>query len=134
LIGLDTNIVVRRLLQDDPEQSRAADRLFQQSARPDGDPCFISLATMLETVWVLRSRYRFKTDTVAAAVQSLLSTEGVIVQNEREVFMAMVTMRDGRGSFEDALIGSLGTWIGCEATLTFDRKAIGLPGFRLASS
>jgi len=87
---------------------------------------------MLETVWVLRSRYRFSVDVVSDAVQKLLSTEGVIVQNEREVFAAMGMMRDGVGSFEDALIGHLGVWIGCETTVTFDKKALALPGFRSA--
>ena len=132
MIGLDTNIVVRRLLQDDAVQSPIADKWFAQGARPDGDPCFISLATILETVWVLRSRYRFPMDEIAAALQALLLTDGVIVQNEREVFVAMVAMRSGMGSFEDALIGALGSWIGCETTVTFDRKAMTLPGFRPA--
>jgi len=132
VIGLDTNVVLRRLLQDDATQSAIANRLFNRAAMRDGDPCFISLTTILETVWVLRSRYRLPVNVVAQAVQTLLSTEGVIVQNEREVFAAMRLMREGAGSFEDALIGQLGVWIGCETTLTFDKKAVALPGFKPA--
>ena len=128
MIGLDTNVVVRYLLKDDLAQARVAQRLFDEATTATG-PCFISLATLLEVVWVLRSRYRIRPSTIAAAIEGLLMAEGVLIQNEREVFAAMIALSENTGSFEDALIGALGHWVGCHTTLTFDKNALKLPGF-----
>jgi predicted nucleic-acid-binding protein len=63
----------------------------------------------------------------------MLQADTLAVQNEQQVFTAMVALRRGRGAFADALIGALGTWAGCESTLTFDKKALRLAGFELLS-
>jgi predicted nucleic-acid-binding protein len=55
-----------------------------------------------------------------------------VVQNEQQVYTAMVALRQGWGAFADALIGALGAWAGCDSTLTFDKKALRLAGFELA--
>ncbi len=128
--GLDTNVVLRYLLQDDRAQAATVNKLMEQLGGPDG-PGFISLPTMLEVAWVLRSRYRMARSEVATALDSLLSTDALLIQNERELFTAVASLREDLGSFEDALIGALGQWIGCTVTLTFDKKASRLPGFEL---
>jgi len=128
--GLDTNVLLRYLLQDDRAQAAAVNRLVERLAGPAG-PGFISLPTILEIAWVLRSRYRMSPIEVAAALDQLLATEALLIQNERELFAAVSALREGLGSFEDALIGALGQWAGCDSTLTFDRKASRLPGFEL---
>ena len=62
----------------------------------------------------------------------ILAADTLEVQNEQEVYQAVVALRNGTGTFEDALIGSIGIWRGCSATLTFDRDAAKrLNGFRL---
>lgn len=86
---------------------------------------------MVETAWVLERGYRFNARTVAAAVERLLQTEVFVVEHEQEVFSAMIALREGRGSFADALIAECGENAGCTATVTFDRKASRLPGFQL---
>jgi predicted nucleic-acid-binding protein len=58
--------------------------------------------------------------------------DALVVESEQEVFTAMVALKEGRGSFADALIGALGASAGCSHSLTFDRKALRLPGFVLA--
>jgi predicted nucleic-acid-binding protein len=61
----------------------------------------------------------------------VLQADTLVIQNEQEVFTAMMMLRMGRGSFSDGLIGALGAWADCAYTLTFDRKAARIPGFHL---
>jgi len=68
---------------------------------------------------------------VAGMVEAMLQADTLVVQNEQEVFTAVATLRAGRGSLADALVGALGAWAGCDSTLTFDRKAARLDGFEL---
>ena len=131
MIGIDTNILVRYLAQDDPVQSPHGTKIMSQLFTEDG-PGFISLVTIVETEWVLRSIYRMPDNAIAVALEQILSTEALMVQNEREVFTAAVALRTGEASFDDALIGALGRWAGCSTTLTFDRKAARLKDFKLA--
>ena len=69
---------------------------------------------------------------VIAAIERTLQADVLVVDCEQQVFAAMTAVKEGRGSFADALIGALGTAAGCSATLTFDRKALRLPEFELA--
>lgn len=130
MIGLDTNIVVRYFAQDDPIQSRKATEIIERRLTED-QPGFISLVTMVETVWVLDRIYGLSDEEIASAVERMLQADSFFIQNEQEVFTAMVALRSGQGSFADALIGALGAWAGCAATLTFDRRAARLKGFEL---
>jgi predicted nucleic-acid-binding protein len=128
MIGLDTNVVVRYLAQDDPVQSPKATLIFERRLT-EQDSGFISLVTMVETVWVLDTVYGLTAQEIAQAVERMLQADTLVVQNEQEVFTAMVALKSGRGSFGDALVGALGAWVGCDATLTFDRKVGRLEGF-----
>ncbi len=130
MIGLDTNFLVRYIVHDDVQQlskvlQTIANRLTDQS------PGFVSLVTVMETVWVLSSFYKFTDAEIAQAMERLLQTEVLFVQNEREVYAAMEALRSGQGSFNDALIGALGSWARCTTTLTFDKRASRLQGFEL---
>jgi len=128
MIGLDTNILVRYLTRDDPAQSPKAIELIEQRLSEDG-PGFISLVAMAETAWVLERVYGFADEIIAAAIERTLQAEALVVESEHEVFIAMSALKEGRGSFADALIGALGAKAGCTRTLTFDRKALRLPDF-----
>ncbi len=88
--------------------------------------------TIVETAWVLRRSFDMSDDAVAAILEQILQTETLAVQNEREVYTAMIVLKSGAASFDDALIGALGRWAGCSHSVTFDRKAARLPDFRLA--
>jgi predicted nucleic-acid-binding protein len=131
VIGLDTNVLVRYLTQDDPLQSARANRLLEQQLS-DGNPGFVSTVVMAETAWVLRRAYRFTTTETAAAIERMLAADALIVEREQEVYAAMIALREGLGSFADALVGAIGSREGCSHTATFDRKALRLPGFALA--
>jgi predicted nucleic-acid-binding protein len=130
VIGLDTNILVRYLAQDDPVQSPKAREIIERRLT-EKEPGFVSIVAMVETVWVLDRAYGLPAREIAAAIQRMLQVDVLIVENEQEVFTATVALRRGQGSFADALIGALGTRAGCARTLTFDHKALRLSGFEL---
>jgi len=131
MIGLDTNVVVRYLVQDDPVQSARATEIVEH--RLSGrNPGFISVVAMAETVWVLDRAYRFSDEDIVAAIERTLQAGVLVVEDEQEVFAATIALKEGHGAFADALIGALGAKAGCSATLTFDRRALRLPDFELA--
>jgi predicted nucleic-acid-binding protein len=132
MIGLDTNVLVRYLAQDDPVQSPIATQIIEDRLTEE-HPGFISLVTMAETVWVLDRSYGLSAAEIAAAVERILQIDTLSVQNEQEVFNAMVALKTGAGSFSDGLIGALGRRAGCAVTLTFDKRATRLQDFQLAS-
>ena len=128
MIGLDTNIVVRYLTQDDREQSAKATELIEHRLT-EQDPGFISVVAIVETVWVLDRAYGLDAQKIAGAIERILQVDVLTVENEQEVFTALVALRQGIGSFADALIAELGSRAGCRHTLTFDQKALRLKGF-----
>jgi len=130
MIGIDTNIVVRHLAQDDPVQSPKATDLIERQLTED-NPGFISVVAIAGIAWVLERAYRLADHEIAAAIERILQAGVLVVESEQEVFSAMIELKEGRGSFADALIGALGAKAGCSHTLTFDRKALRLPGFEL---
>jgi len=130
MIGLDTNILVRYLTQDDPMQSPKAREIIERRLTEE-KPGFISIVAMVESVWVLERAYRLTPHEIVGAVERMLQTDVLVVENEQEVFTAMIALKDGQGSFADAVIAALGARMGCSCTLTFDRKALRLPGFEL---
>jgi len=130
MIGLDTNILVRYLTQDDPIQSPRATELIERHLTEE-KPGFISIVAMVETVWALERAYGLTPYEIVGAVERVLQTDVLVVENEQEVFTAMIALKEGEGSFADAVIAALGVRMGCSYTLTFDRKALRLPGFKL---
>ena len=130
MIGLDTKIVVRYLTQDDPIQSPKATEIIERRLTTE-NPGFVSIAAMVETVWVLDRAYGLPKHEIASAVERILQTEVLVVENEQEVFTAMVAFKEGRGSFSDAIIAALDAKAGCSFTLTFDQKALRISGFKL---
>lgn len=131
MIGLDTNVFVRYLTQDDSVQSPIATNLIEHRLT-EVVPGFISVVAMAETVWVLQRAYGLADMDIAAAVERTLQADVLVVENEQEVFAAMIALKEGRGAFADALIAALGARAGCSYTLTFDKNASRLSNFKLA--
>ena len=130
MIGLDTNILVRYLTQDDALQSAKAREIVERRLTEE-KPGFVSIVAMVEVVWVLERAYRLRPQQIVGAVERMLQTDVLVVENEQEVFTATIALKEGRGSFAGAVISALGARVGCSSTLTFDRKALRLPGFAL---
>ena len=131
MIGLDTNILVRYLTQDDPMQSPKAREIIERRLTEE-KPGFVSIVAMVETVWALERAYELTPVEIVRAVERILQTDVLVVEDEQEVFTAMIAFKNGQGSFADAVIAALGAKRGCSRTLTFDRKALRLPGFEFA--
>lgn len=132
MVGLDTNVILRYLLQDDPTQTTLANHIVDQLLS-DRNPGFISLVTVLEMVRVLRSLLKQTPIEIATHLENLLAAGSFEVQNGQQVFEAAFALKRGTGEFEDALIGALNAWAGCPHTLTFDKRALRMPYFQLIS-
>lgn len=120
MIGLDTNVVVRYLVQDEPEQSAAASTVID--ALSEKTPGFLSLVTVVELHWVLQRAYKLSTTRCAELVEGLLNARELRVDQDSIVRAALTKSRDGI-DFADAVIAELGRVSGCEYTVTFDRRA-----------
>jgi predicted nucleic-acid-binding protein len=130
MIGLDTNVLVRFLVRDDEAQYEKARRLIRREVN-SGRQVFVSLLVLLETEWVLRSRYGAGKSELLAVVSGLLDAGDLEVEDEASVEEALYHWKDSAAGFTDCLIGARNRRIGCTATATFDAKAARLPGFTL---
>jgi len=94
MIGLDTNILVRYLAQDDPVQSPKAAELIERQLTEE-NPGFVSVVAMVKTVWVLDRAYGLADHAIAAAIERALRTDVLVVESEQEVFAAMIALKGG---------------------------------------
>lgn len=121
MIGLDTNVVVRFVMQDDPVQSPLATKLFDSFTTES--PGFVSLVTLIEAVWVLRSSYDANREHIQRVVGTLLRSRGVRVERSDLVWLALGAYSRGAADFADYLIERCGAAAGCDYSVTFDREA-----------
>lgn len=125
LHGLDTNILLRALTEDDPKQSPAATSVLEEAERR-GDRFHLSVPVLCELVWSLRGgRYRFRRQALVEVLENLLQTPTFEVQHRDLVRRAVSDFRDGPGDFSDYLISRLDEANGCDKTLTFDGTLAG---------
>jgi predicted nucleic-acid-binding protein len=128
VIGLDTNVVVRYLAQDDARQAAIATRLIEGSLSADVRG-FISIVTLAEIVWVMSSNYGASRASVAEIVEGLLTAPQLMMERADVLWRALKAYRDSKADFSDAVIVELGSDAGCSKTVTFDRRAGAHPGF-----
>jgi len=128
VIGLDTNILVRYLVEDDPEQASKAAHLIETHCTED-TPGFINRVVLCELVWVLESAYSYPRATVAATLESLLRTAELDIDAADAAWPALTAYRGGSVDFSDALIGRLNRNAGCNGTASFDKAAVRLDDF-----
>ena len=127
MIALDTNILLRYLVQDDPVQSAAATRLLEQQLTP-ARPGYVSITALLELDWVLRSQYLFSAATVVATLKQLVAADNLVCESSTAVREAL----DYRhGDLADNLLHLTARASGCSQTLTFDKKFARLAGVEL---
>lgn len=130
MIGLDANVLLRVLLDDDPIQSPMARELLGRLTRVRTG--YINLIVLMEVVWTIRTRFRGKSAEIHTALETLLSSPIFVLQNRDQVVAALSLAREGRHGFADALIGYLNGRAGCEMTWTFDLGAPSEAGFQSA--
>jgi len=129
MLALDTNVLMRYLAQDEPRQSAAATRLIEQRLTA-AEPGFICLVTLLETIWVMQSRYGADAGTVAGIVADLLDTASLEVQDAAAVRVAMDSFSAGGVDIHDCLIFGLAAQRKARV-VTFDAKAARRLGMEL---
>jgi predicted nucleic-acid-binding protein len=116
-IAVDTNVLVRAAVRDHVEQAVAATELMARAKM-----VAIAVPSLCEFVWVLRSVYRFQSSDIAKAIRTLLAAENV--ETNRPEIDAGLAVLDAGGDFADGVIAHEGRWLGAEAFVSFDKKAV----------
>lgn len=130
MIGIDTNVLVRYLAQDDPKQSAVATRFIEGRLSVE-NPGFVSTVTLCELVWVLAESYSADRKRIREIVEGLLATKQLVIERSELIWKSLRAWEGVAADFSDALIGQLAIAHGAEKTVTFDRTAARLPGFEL---
>lgn len=130
MIGIDTNGLIRDLVQDDPRQSKAAAEFITKRCTRD-HPGFINRIVLCELVWVLESAYGYSKNTVVTVLDRLLRTSQLQVEDAQTAWTAFRMYQKSKADFADCLLGSTNRLAGCKSTATFDRAAGKLEGFQL---
>ncbi len=118
-ISVDTNVLVRAVLQDDFEQARKATQILEEATL-----IAISLPCLCELAWILLRGAQFPKEKVAAAIRALLDA-GNVVMNRPAVEAGLSILVAG-GDFADGVIAYEGNWLGGETFVSFDKKAVSL--------
>ena len=132
MIALDTNVLVRYLVRDDPEQAEAA-RSLLESLTVDR-PGYVCREVTVETVWVLERAYSFSRDQIATKLEELVATEGLVIEAADDVGRSASRYRAGGAGFSDLMILAAADRAGARPLHTFDRKAARLEGVTLLIS
>lgn len=127
--GLDTNVLLRYLIQDDLSQGQIADAYIRQGIEAS-ETFFINNIVLCEMVWVLRRAYKFTREQVIAALEQILQGSQFQFEDKGAVHGAIQQMKTGQGDFSDYLIGKINQQMGCQETATFDRKLQEAKGFK----
>jgi predicted nucleic-acid-binding protein len=121
MIGLDTNVLVRYIMQDDAKQAPQATRLVESlSAEAPG---FLPLVAVVELAWVLSSAYDLDRAQLVEAFEGVLRTKELVIERAEVVWKALRAFQSVNADFADCLIAHSAASAGCEKTMTFDRGA-----------
>jgi len=131
MIGLDTNVLVRYIMQDDARKSALATRLVESLSVES--PGFVPLVSVVELAWVLSLAYALDRGQVVQAVESLLRTKEIVVERAEIVWKALRVFRSANADFADCLIERSAAVAGCDRTMTFDRGAAKSCGMTLVT-
>jgi predicted nucleic-acid-binding protein len=129
MTGLDTNVLVRFLVQDDAAQAKAAQELM--ATFTEAAPGFICREVLVELVWVLERAYALPRPDISHALDGLMEARELVIEAADRAAIAVDRYRNGGPGFADQMIALAGQGARCEATVTFDRQAAGIPGMSL---
>jgi predicted nucleic-acid-binding protein len=130
VIGLDTNVLVRYLTQDEPGQAKKANALIAAAAAKR-EKLHLDVVVLCEVVWVLRGAYGFDKDTVCGALEKILAAAQFSIADRDRVREALALYRAEGGDFADYILGSRNRAAGCDVTATFDRALKGSALFHM---
>ncbi len=121
MIGLDTNVLVRYIMQDHAAQSAAATRLIESLTSEERG--FVPIVALVEFGWVLESRYELDRNEIAEGYEAILRSRELVVENAEAVWRALRLYAHSKADLADCLIERSAAAAGCERTMTFDRRA-----------
>ena len=133
MIALDTNVLIRYLVQDDPAQAKLANNFIEENCTDDS-PCFIGQIVLCELAWVLESNYGQDRAQIANTIEQLLQVGQLDVMQPDIVWRALADYKSSNADFPDHLLARVNQANGCAVTVTFDKKASSQPGFELLAS
>jgi predicted nucleic-acid-binding protein len=131
MLGVDTNVLVRFLVRDDEAQFEKARKLIKREVAA-GRGVLVNQLVLMETEWVLRSRYSLPKQLIIQTISGLLDASDVQFEDEAAIEEALFVWKESTADFADCLIGAKNRRLECRATATFDVKASKLPGFIVA--
>ena len=123
MIGLDTNVVVRYVTQDDPKQSKKANDLIDGTLS-ESNLGYITHITLVEITWVLESCYDQKKPELIKVLSGLLTTKQLYIERADLAHIALKNYETGKADYSDALISASSKDAGCKHIMTFDKNAV----------
>ena len=122
MIGLDTNVLVRYLVQDDPEQSSLASEFIESNCSEENTG-FVCHIVLCELSWVLESNYGQSKEAIASVIEQLLQISQLQIMEPEAVWRALSDFKTSNADFSNHLIARANVVNGCKSTVTFDNKA-----------
>lgn len=122
MIGLDTNVLIRYITQDDESQSKIASDVIESQISTD-NLGYITLTVLVEVSWVLASSYKVPRGQLLDIIHNILTTKQFQVERSDAAYLALRKCRESNGDFSDALISAISEQDGCSKVVTFDKKA-----------
>ncbi|WP_038250701.1 PIN domain-containing protein [Ghiorsea bivora] len=121
MIGIDTNVLVRYIVQDDEQQAALATNAIEACSVTE--PGWISAIVLCETAWVLSRAYGYEKTMVQNVLKQILLAAELVVEQQEQAWLALQDFAKGNADFSDYLITHMNHASGCEYTVTFDKKA-----------
>jgi predicted nucleic-acid-binding protein len=130
MIGLDTNVLIRYIVQDDPLQAAMANAFIEANCTVES-PGFICNIVLVELVWVLERGYGYDKKLIVDVLKQVASTSELRLENISLAWQAILDFQNGSAGFADYLLAQINRTHGCEFTYTFDRKAAKSGAYKL---
>jgi predicted nucleic-acid-binding protein len=132
MFGLDTNVLVRYIVQDDPIQAGSATAFIETHCTAE-TPGFICNIVLVELVWVLERGYGYDKKSVVTVLKQVAVTSELQMENSVLAWQAIMDYESGTAGFADCLLAAVNQQYGCDVTYTFDQRAAKYSSFKLLS-
>jgi predicted nucleic-acid-binding protein len=129
MIGIDTNVIVRYIVQDDPKQAKAATKLIEQFCSKD-NPGYINHIVLCEIVWVLRRNYKLEKQSICQVIEQIMRTDRLVIEDIQLVWKALEAFKETKADFADCLLSQRNLQAGCQYTATLDNAASVTKGYK----
>jgi predicted nucleic-acid-binding protein len=129
MIGIDTNVIVRYIVQDDPNQASAATKLIEQLCSTD-NPGYINHIVLCELVWVLRRNYKLDKSSICQVIEQIMRTDRIVIEEIQLVWKALEEFKETKADFADCLLAQRNLQAGCQYTATLDDAASVNKGYK----